>query len=493
MNLFPLFVVKLLQKRLRRPCLKNGTFMFAFSKLHTPIYLIISVLVLSSCTKTAPVPLDDSKTETPTEPDTTEPDTDTEQNNEIKILAADNDGKLIIDGHLAKYDCKTTLAIEEGTYTAIVIKNLQGKDGCPIQITNHGLVEIVGFRKHMLIADVSYITVRGNGTSDIDKGFLFRDNDYRALVLDGTINHISIADMAFKNIGNYVISYDNEKAFNGNPESYSTDLSFSRLTASNTGTLINLSGGISGSTIRGLIKNLEISYVSLTNAPKAKNAVSVGMAVDYEIHHNQFHNINTQNDEHNAMFFLRGNGKFYNNAFSSHQGNALRAWGVSIGTTPKDILVYNNIVINSRKYSAFEVQSFESDMLSGKTTFINAEIFNNTCGNLNLSRDWYGVVVDAYRLLGGTCRIFNNLAFNLPAPHPASPFVSYMSIEEDALTVTDNLYFDSSQLAGINNEQECRLTDSSPAKKQGLKTPFEIRDFYNEPRNNNSPSIGAVE
>jgi len=459
--------------------------------------LLFIWISLSSCEKNV-IAVENAKTETT--PDTENEEADQEETAEPAeseskkiILSGDAEGKLVIDGNSKKYDCQTAIVVQGGAYTSIQIKNLKGQEGCPIRITNDGLVEMIGFRKHMQISDVSHVSISGDGDVGIKRGFLFRDNEYRAITLDGAINNLRVTHIEFKNIGNYVISYNSDKIYDGSPDSYASNLTFSYLTANNTGALINFGGGINGSAIQGLIKNLEVSYVTFTNSPTVRNAVYVGIAMDYHIHHNEFRDVNMREDNHNAMFFLRGNGRFYDNYVNGHQGNALRAWGVSIGTTPKEILVYNNIVVNSRKYSAFEVQSFENDMVSGKTTFINAKIFHNTCGNLNLSRDWYGVVVDAYRLFGGSCQVFNNLAFNLPSPHPTSNFVSYMSIEKDMLTAWNNLYFKTSKAAGIVDEQEFKLDGASPAKGHGKKTALVTRDFYNKSRNNDAPSVGAVE
>lgn len=475
----------------------NPCYLLTSSKLLVIAVACVTLgVLLSSCKKNA-IAAEEIIVETPTDPeqgttDDEEPSVEPEPISKV-VVSGDVNGKLVIDGSRKDYDCQTAIAIKGGVYTSIEIKNLKGQEGCPIQIINDGLVEVVGFRKHMLISNVSHVSIAGNGNPEIEEGFLFRDNDYRAIVLDGPINHMAIMHVAFKNIGNYVISYKNEAVYDGSPASYSRNLTFSHLTADNTGALINFGGGIDGSTIKGLIKGLEISNVSFRNAPTVRNAVYVGMVEDYDIHHNVFQHVNMREDNHNAMFLLRGNGRFHNNYISDHQGNALRAWGVSVGSTPKEILAYNNIVVDSRKYSAFEVQSFAVEMVAGKTTFVNAKIFHNTCGNLNMSRDWYGVVVDAYRLLGGSCQVFNNLAFNLPAPHPVSNFVSFMSIEDGMLTETNNLYFNTSEAAGIVNEKEFRLNASSKAKGNGKKTNLVTLDFYNSSRNTSAPSIGAVE
>ncbi|WP_326327058.1 hypothetical protein [Parapedobacter sp. 10938] len=461
------------------------------------IYVMMA-MPLSSCTKKATIIPDKIIAETPGDNETDSTDNDysiTEPSpvSQKMLVSGDTNGKLVIDGNTGKYNCHTQIIIKAGVYTNIQIKNLKGQEGCPIRITNDGLVEVVGFRKHMLISNVSNIEITGNGNTDIENGFLFRDNEYRAIELLGAINGLSVQYFEFKNIGNHVISYNSDVVYDGSPGSYASNLTFSHLTADNTGALINFGGGINGSAIQGLVKNLEISHVSFNNAPTVRNAVYVGMVEGYDIHHNRFQHVNMHEDNHNAMFFMRGNGRFHNNYISDHQGNALRAWGVSIGSAPKEILAYNNIVVNSRKYSAFEIQSFADDMISGKTTFVNAKIFHNTCGNLNTSRDWYGVVLDAYRLLGGSCQVFNNLVFNLPAPHPKSNFVSYMSIEEGMLTTTNNLYSPTSTAAGIVNENDFRLNSSSKAKGTGKKINLVSLDFYSAPRNVSAPSIGAVE
>lgn len=410
----------------------------------------------------------------------------------IRLLTADNNGRLIIDGNAESYSCDTTLAIKGGQYSSIVVRNLSGKAGCPIRIQNEGLVEIVGYRKTLAIANVSHVVISGDGTDNIDKGFLFRDNDYRAVEISGDIDYFTLQHAEFRNVKNYVISYNSGKIFDGSENSYSRELKFNHLSADNCGPFINFEGGISEGEIKGLVRGLEISYVDVTNSPWPRNVIYFGMVENYDIHHNVFSNINTKNDNHNAMCQLTGNGKFYNNHISNHQGNAIRAWVVSIGTSPKEVHIFNNIVVNSRKYSAFETQSFERFIIPQKTTYANVKVYHNTCGHLNLSEDWYGVVLDAYRLLGGTCEVYNNLAFSLPAPHPKSPIVSYMSIETSNLRESGNQYFPDAKAAGIIDEKSFKITTTSGVSGGGVKSGLGV-DFYGNSRNLNTPTIGAVE
>lgn len=408
------------------------------------------------------------------------------------VLAGDANGNLVIDGTQKQYDCNTTLAIKGGQYNRIEIRNLHGQAGCPIRIENQGLVELVGYRKNLSISNIYHVVISGDGTQGLSNGFLFRDNEYRAVEISGDINYFTLQHAEFRNVANYVISYNDKKVYNGSASSYSQKLKFTRLKATNTGPFINFAGGVEGSDIVGLIRGLEISHIQVSNSPRPRNVVYVGMVEDYDIHDNVFSNINAQNDDHNAMFHIRGNGKFYNNHISNHQGNAIRAWAVSVGTTPKEIHIFNNIVVNSRKYSAFEVQSFERIIVPGKTTYANASVYHNTCGNLNMSKDWYGVVLDAYRMFGGKVDVFNNLAFNFPAPAPTNTIVSGMSIGAENLNERNNLYFPSSKAAGILDEKGFKLATSSKAYQGGLANKLSV-DFYKNQRNSNAPSVGAVE
>ncbi|MFC3196162.1 hypothetical protein ACFOET_00915 [Parapedobacter deserti] len=408
------------------------------------------------------------------------------------VLAADDKGRLTIDGEKQAFDCKTTIAIAAGKYSLISIRNLKGIDGCPVRITNDGLVELAGYRAALTINNVSNVVISGDGHRNYDKGFLFRDNDYRAVELSGDINDFTFQYAEFRDIRDYVISYNRQKLYDGSAATYSKKLTFSHLKVERCGAFVNFPGGISGTDIKGLIRGLEISFVEISNCPNPRNVVHVGLVEDYDIHDNVLSNINMENNNHNAMFHLVGNGKFYNNHISNHQGNAIRAWAVSMGSTPKEIQIFNNIVVNSRKYSAFETQSFERYLIPNKTTFANAKIFHNTCSKLNTSKDWYGVVVDAYRLFGGKLEVFNNLAFDLPSPHPKSHIVSYMSIEDGKLNETNNRYFATASAAGIVNETNFKLSTKSEAYKNGAPN-FLTFDFYGTQRNTSSPSIGAVE
>jgi len=478
--------------------------LFDFFRGNMSIFISILILGITSlwgCEKNKLPDAPTAETPVPDEQDATDdedPESDPDQadNPTIVVIGKGNGEKLVIDGTGKSYKCNAKIAIKGGAYAGIVIRNITGKSGCPVTITNDGVVVLSGARSELNLENLDHVIITGDGSSlsPSIKGFQFKNNDYRAIVIQGPVNHLTLQHMSFENIGDYVISSNfNPTYVASDASSFTQGLKFLHLKANNVHTFLQFPGSIGNGKITGLVKGVEIAHIEITNSPVIKNAVHFAAVEDYDIHHNEISNVNMGNNDHNAMFLMMGNGKFYNNFISNHQGNAIRAWAFSVGKSPKEVNIYNNIVLNSRKYSAFEIQSVQSFFMSGKTTFANGKVFNNTVGNLNTSKDWYGVVLDAYRLFGGKCEVFNNLAFNLPAPHPKSYIVSYMSIELADLKEENNLYYRSAADAGILDMHSLKLQESSPVKNAGIALPFSITDFYNQLRKQNNPSIGAVE
>lgn len=404
-------------------------------------------------------------------------------------------GNLVIDGTTFTINGPSIIKIKSGTYSTITVKNFIQNDATPVYIKNSGLVEFTSGQS--TFSNLRNVTFSGDGTPGIDKGFVFRDISYRAIKLDenSSINKFTFQHVSFKNIGNLVIAFLREKPYDGTPDSYSEDLKFLHIDCDNTSSLLACGGYIDGdnaNSVVGVIKNLEVGYVNFKNSPGVGNVVYAQNAENYDIHHNIVNNINTgYTTGHPGIFMMGGHGKFHHNQISNHYGNAIRAWGHAIGSTPKDILIYNNIVYNSRKYSGFEVQAFDYTIIPGKSTYTNAKVFNNTVGNINLSKDWQGNVIDVYSLNGGKCDVFNNLAFNL---YSSGTDQVYIAGQQSNLKATEanNIYFKTSKDAGILDESSFKLSGSSSAKGKGRYEVLLKDDYYGATRAN-SPSIGAVE
>lgn len=396
-------------------------------------------------------------------------------------------GDLVIDGNSYSFDGNTLFRIKGGKYNSIRIANIDGRSNL-ITIQNDGLVEMVN--AEMRLENLNNVKISGDGTSSIDKGFLFRDNSYRAIQVNGVINNFTLQHISFKNIKDYVFTYKYQKIYDGSLGSYSRNLKFLNINCDNTSTFFAGDGGVSGQIV-GLIKGVEIAYLNFKNSAQVGSVVYFGNVEDADIHNNLVDNVNTANDNHNGIFMLKGNGKFYNNFIKNHQGNSIRAWIFSVGNTPKKILIYNNIIIGSRKYSAFEVQAFREDITPGNSTYANAEIFNNTVGNINTSRQWQGNVVDVYSLQGGYCNVFNNLAFNLNNQDSDNIYIAGQQSDLKAKEF-NNLYFSTSKGVGFVDEISFRLSSQSKAKSKGNPDNLVVKDFFNNTRSS-PPSVGAVE
>ena len=405
------------------------------------------------------------------------------------IVVGTGTGDLEIDGSLLSLGCSDTISITAGSYSSISIKNIISDNGCNITIRNKGLVELNGDFKQMNLSNLKGVVITGNGDPAIKYGFKFHNNKYRAIVINKPYDNATLQFIELKNIGDFCINNLADPEYTGTESSYSRQLKFLNISCENTGSLLIIAGSVDNNRVTGLVKDLEIANVKFVNS-NVGTVVFCGNVEDYNIHHNTINNINVNNNNHNGIFHIRGNGMFHNNMVTNHQGNAIRAWSCTVGKRPKNVISYNNIVVNSRKYSAFEVQSFNY-YLSEKVTYANAMVYNNTCGNLNLSKDWYGNVVDVYDLQGGYCKVFNNLAFNFPSPNPANYFYNQLgpTIPEES----SNLYFGSAAEAGFSDQTTYTLITNSPAKNSGLPVRSLLTDYYGNTRKRMEPSIGAVE
>lgn len=364
------------------------------------------------------------------------------------LVLGTGSGDLTIDGNTINPKANDLIKIKGGVYSSISIRNINASG--TVNIQNDGLVEIAGSNDHILLTNISNLTISGTGTPGISRGFVSRDNaQHRSVIITGAAQNLTIQNVAFKNIGDYVIYFNNAQGvYNGNKGSFSDQIHFLNIDCDNTGTFLQMEGSVDNGVVKGLVKNLEIAYLNFKNSDCGA-AVIVENADGYNIHHNTVANINSNNNNHNGIFTLKGTGSFHHNLIHDHQGNALRAWVRSLGTSAKEVLIYNNTVVNSRKYSAFETQSFQAEIIAGVTTFANCKVYNNICGDLNLSKDWVGVVVDVYNLFGGTCQVYNNTGFNFPAPSLKSNIVNQQS--ETVPVVTNNIYYTNAANAGIGS------------------------------------------
>ena len=472
--------------------------------LHIGLILIFVALACTSCEKTSAAPDQSEEPEVeipkpgPPPPPAPNPTTS------VTLNLGTGSGNLSIDGASLGINANTLIRIKGGTYSDIQIKNIKS-GSLTVLIQNDGLVELVG-NKQMRLSNLQNVIISGDGTPGLSRGFLFRDrtSDGVPVLLTGDINNFTLKNFSFKNLNTYgIIRYDSQKVFDGSESSYSKNLKFLNIDCDNTGTLIRFKGASQNNTITGLIKEIEIANVNFQNSVAVGSAVVLENVDGYDIHNNFIRNVNQQSNNHNGLFYLQGNGKFYSNYIADHQGNAIRAWVYSVGTLPAEVLIFNNIVVNSREYSGFELQAFARNMIPGKTTFVNAKVFNNTCGNLKpKSGTFPAQILDLYGLEGGQCEIFNNLGYEFPLVGQNNTNPIWNQLGNTKTVAYSNKYFSAKSGAGFSDDK-FNLSSTSSAKNAGatlLNRNFEPAfltyvnlDIYNNARNLSKPSIGAIE
>jgi hypothetical protein len=322
-------------------------------------------------------------------------------------------GDLTVDGKTLQLKGNAKIVIKEGSYKTITLKNLIARNGFKIFVKGSGAVIIL---EAMYTDNLRNVTISGEVNSDLKYGFMFENIPYRAILMNGSLCGVTLKNIKFKNVNNYVIAGErsNGKDFPylGTEETRTEKFKILNCLFDNTGT-IAFGGSFDKNKGEdtGFFKDVEIAYNTFQNTD-AGSVCSFTNVQNYNIHHNVVNNVNSTNNNHNGIFFMEGNGNFHDNKLTNYQGNAIRMWLYSRGSTPETNLIYNNICYNTRKYGAFELQAFDRNIMPGKTTNVNAKVFNNTVGRMNTSRDWDGQVLDLYNT-GGSLEYYNNLGFEL--------------------------------------------------------------------------------
>lgn len=359
-------------------------------------------------------------------------------------------GYLTIDGNTLNIANNTFIRIKGGNYKGITIKNILANSAKPVYIKNVGQVNI---SEGMSTENITNVIIDGDYTAGLTYGFQFNNISYRAIILNGKMSGVVIKSMSFTNVGDYTISGNNSDngtglAYKGTPETRTDGFKLLNCSFTNAGSVI-FSGALNKDTGEdsGLFKDVEVAYNNFQNSPGVGSVVSFANVQDYNIHHNTVDNINQSSTNHNGVFLMQGNGSFHENKLTNYQGNAIRMWLYSRGSTPAVNQIYNNICYNTKKYGGFELQAFDRNIVSGKSTFANAKVYNNTVGQMNTNKDWEGQVLDLYNT-GGTLEYYNNLGYNLTSSSTIGNMINNMS--DVKITQSNNKYFSLYQNAVSN-------------------------------------------
>ena len=319
-------------------------------------------------------------------------ETNEEKNDRENVEVGNGSGQLII-----KDASEKNFIVKPGTYWNITIENIKNST------INGKSVLIEG--GDMKISNVSKLEVSGVN---------FENYSQTAVIIKDDANDLTLRDLRFKNIANTVIVFKKDKKFDGNPSSYSENIQLDNIYAENTGMLFGSAGGIQEDGFYGLIKRFKLTNSTIKNSPILSNAVYLSLGEDYEFSNNTIDNVNSKNNNHNGIFFAQGNGKAFGNKVTNHQGNMIRAWLFSIDKPNATVEIYDNVVYNSTRYGAFELQVTPTIESFSVFKPANAKIYNNTVGRLNTGIPKYfeGRLLDLYQTFG-TVEIYNNLSFDL--------------------------------------------------------------------------------
>ncbi|GGI25650.1 hypothetical protein [Pedobacter mendelii] len=359
-------------------------------------------------------------------------------------------GYLTIDGKSLDLSSIKLIKVKGGTYKGIYIKNIIASSSNPVKIVNNGQVNI---SEGMETDNVSYVTISGDAISSLTYGFAFENIALRAIKLNGLMNGVTLKNMSFKNVNDYCIAGEKTNgsnlAYNGTSNSRVENFKILNCLFDNTGQ-ISFGGNLNENEDTGLFKDVEIANNIFQNT-NAGSVCAFTNVQDYNIHNNIVNNINQSTNNHNGVFYMQGNGIFHDNKLTNYQGNAIRMWIYSRGNSPATVEIYNNICYNTRKYGGFEIQQFARNIIVGKTTFVNAKVYNNTVGKMNTSEDWEGQILDLYNF-GGTLDYYNNLGFELyKVQGTITDMINYNG-NAAKTNISNNKYFaqQSSAVADIN-------------------------------------------
>jgi len=414
------------------------------SKPTGPLITLVLLLLIYACEvekmePAQPTPdveetIPESEDSTPNKPDSTSNDKG-ETNKLEKVNIGDGSGRVIIKDVKDK-----EYTITPGTYWRIEIENVDN-------IVVDGLDDVKVVGGNINISGVNNLTVRR---------ISLENNSQSAIYIENSANNLMLEDLKIKNIKDWVIRFNIDKKYDGSPESYSENIQLKNLYAENIGSLFVSKGEIKADGFYGLIKGFKLSNSRIINSPNLSNGIYLGCGEEYEISNNLVNNVNKSNgypngnNNHNGIFHVNGNGKLFGNKITNHQGNAVRSWLYSITKPNATVEIFNNIVYNSTRYSAFEVQVIPTTGILPSFNPANARIYNNTVGRMNTGQPKFyeGRIVDIYNTKG-LVEVFDNLYFNM---RDNVVSLNQSNRSETKVDEKNNIYFDNDSDAVVDLE-----------------------------------------
>lgn len=384
-----------------------------------------------------------------------------------------------------------TVVIRPGKYKLMNFQNITASPGHKIYIMNGGAVEFSD-PSASTFYNLTNVEIRGDGDPTVPYGFYIHDV-LRGISIGGNMSGVTFSHVRMDNVTDYGIFMSNQShVYDGtnNPNSLFYDVHFLHFYASHLKTTFLQLGAFTRIMDDGMInmtRKLEFGY-SIIEYSDQLDVLRLNKVMDADVHHNQFRHLGQLDFRHSAMIYLYGNGNIHHNHMYDYWGSGVRAHAFSVDA-PGAINIYNNIMVNARKYSGVEAFCTPQDIQSNPVLrYCNFKIYNNTFGNLSAA-DFAAAMVDTYNAAGGTIEIKNNLGFNIERDKAYDPLRNYIYQQYD-VTKPDtaaNIYRRNVSDLYLVNDSTCMPTLSTPGIDKGLSLTMVNDDFDAVPR----PQSGA--
>ena len=329
------------------------------------------------------------------------------------------------------------------------------------------------------------------------EGFKIWRSTYRGIDISGNTDNIYFKNMSFRAIKDYCILFHGLN-YNGTEATRNDNITFDhcRFDSMPMGVCISFSNATRNTTIQNC------NFENIYEVPKLGSNIIYFQLIASKVsfHDNSFKHTNLHGVSHNALVYLKGNGRFYNNYSFDRQGDFFRCFPYTEISGPRDTLfVYNNRDVSARKYATVELQQLASDT-SATIRPATAYVVGNTGGNFRTS-DYYpfqarsgggGSQIDVYDMLTNFY-IWNNLAFRCyidstpnPGRTPAGYTFNYQLHDGGGRRppgvgrfgdTANNLYAHSPAALGITDTLTMHITGNSPARNRGRAAMFFNTDY----------------
>lgn len=296
------------------------------------------------------------------------------------------------------------------------------------------------------LSNLKNVTIEGLGAVQLTNS---------GITLGGKIIGLTVSGFNLSNIPGYQITYPglDKVEYDGKEGSFIDGITLQNIVSSNGGRLFHVDGNIrKGGVYDGVVMNFKLLNSVVKDCPNPGSVVYLGNGFYYEIGNVMLTNINRiftptktePNGIHNGLFHLKGFGKMYGVKASNHQGNVGRFWPHSLDGKGL-VEAYDNIILNSLKFSAFELQT-PADMVANGAKKADAYIHDNIAGQLSTSKDWDGQMLDLYNFNGGELKYTNNKGYDLVTSkndqwHTVAGTKMINNMSDVKITESGNVYY----------------------------------------------------